>query len=48
MSCGIKRLIRNSAAELLIFAGHSGEQSIDGRMRAKLSCTQEKEGGWNE
>lgn len=31
MSCGIKRFIRNSGAEFLIFAGQSGEQRIEAR-----------------
>lgn len=44
MSGGIKRLIRNSAAELLIFAGQSGEQSIDGRHEGKTVLHTRKRG----
>lgn len=48
MSGGIKKLIRNSAAEFLIFAGQVGEQSIEARHEGKLFCTQGKEGVGNE
>lgn len=35
MSGGIKKPIRNSAAEFLIFAGQVGEQSIEARHEGK-------------
>lgn len=47
MSDNEKKLIRNSTAELLIFTCQAGRASKRA-MRAKLSCTQGKEGGWNE
>ena len=48
MSGGIKKLIRNSAAEFLIFAGQIGEKSIEARDKGKRFCVQGKNGGRNE
>lgn len=44
MSDGIKKLIRNSAAEFLIIAGQVGEQSIEARHEEKAVLHTRKRG----
>jgi len=44
MMDGIKKLIRNSAAEFLIFTGQAGEQSIEARNEGKTVLLTRKRG----